>query len=104
MNAIKEIINKIIVEQNRSVLIICNSINEGKELYELLLGIYKPENIMKYFTEDDNATIEKTLNIQKIIVATNLAGRGTDITISDELEFNGGLHVIVSFLPSNQRT
>ena len=104
LNAIKEIINKIIVKQNRSVLIICNSINEGKELYELLLGIYKPENIMKYFTEDDNATIEKTLNIQKIIVATNLAGRGTDITISEELEFNGGLHVIVSFLPSNQRT
>ena len=58
---------------------------------------------MKYFTEDDKATIEKTIDIKKIIIATNLAGRGTDIKISDELESNGGLHVIVSFLTLNQR-
>ena len=58
---------------------------------------------MQYYTEDDKATIEKTLEIKKIIVATNWAGRGTDIKISDELESNGGLHVIVSFLPLNQR-
>ena len=101
-DALKENIQKII-NQNRSVLVICNSINEGKELYEILLEIYEPENIMQYFTEDDNATIEKILEIKKIIVATNLAGRGTDIKISDELEHNGGLHVIVSFLPLNQR-
>ena len=62
---IKENIQKIIIEQNSSVLIICNSINEGKELYEILLDIYTAENTMKYFTEDDNATIEKTLDIQK---------------------------------------
>ena len=101
-DALKENIQNII-SRNRSVLIICNSINEGKELYEILLEIYEPENIMKYFTEDDNATLEKTLEIKKIIVATNLAGRGTDIKISEELESNGGLHVIVSFLPLNQR-
>ena len=101
-DALKEDIQNII-SQNRSVLVICNSINEGKELYQMLLEIYEPENIMQYFTEDDNATIEKTLEIKKIIVATNLAGRGTDIKISDELESYGGLHVIVSFLPLNQR-
>lgn len=104
-DSIKENVKKIIIEHNRSVLIICNSINEGKELYDILLDIYQQENVMKYFTEDDKVTIEKTLDIKKIIVATNLAGRGTDIKIkiSDELEFNGGLHVIVSFLPLNQR-
>jgi CRISPR/Cas system-associated endonuclease/helicase Cas3 len=54
-----------ITEHNRSVLIICNSINEGKELYDILLDIYNHENVMKYFTEDDKDTIEKTLEIKK---------------------------------------
>ena len=93
---------KSILSKKRSVLLICKSIAKGKEFYEILKEEYK-ENVLKYFTEDDKETIENVLDEEKIIVATNLAGRGTDIKISDKLEKNGGLHVLVTFLPLNQR-
>ena len=35
------------------------------------------------------------------LVATNLAGRGTDLLPSDEVEKNGDIHVIFSFMPYN---
>ena len=91
-----------ILTKKRSVLLICYSIVEAQNFYEILNKIYG-KKVMKYFTEDDNKTIEKILEVGEIIVATNLAGRGTDIKISDELEENGGLHVLVSFFPLNQR-
>jgi preprotein translocase subunit SecA len=43
------------------------------------------------------------LNPGDVIVATNLAGRGTDLKTHARVEENGGLHVCVTFLPSNLR-
>lgn len=40
---------------------------------------------MKCFTEENKASIEKALEISKIIVATNLVVRAIDNEISDEL-------------------
>ena len=96
-NEIKEIIR-----ENRSVLLICSSIKKGEYFKEMIkrCGI---TNIKTYFTEEDEDVVKEKLEQKYVIVATNLAGRGTDIKITDDLEKAGGLHVIVSFLPMNQR-
>ena len=40
---------------------------------------------------------------RSVVVATNAAGRGTDIILSEEALNFGGLHVIMGFYPENNR-
>lgn len=91
----------------RAVLIICRSIFDAEMIIEEL----KSESIAadlkyqlhKYVDESQVCVTQKTLRPGDIVVATNLAGRGTDFNTSKELEENGGLHVIEAFLPCNKR-
>ena len=41
--------------------------------------------------------------LDSVVVATNTAGRGTDIILSPESKKAGGLHVIFAFYPTNSR-
>ena len=102
LNKIKDNIKEVIINKKRSALLISNLIAKGKEFYDILFN-KNVENVMQYFNEDDNSTIQNVLDIWKIIMTTNLKWRSTDIKISNELEKNDGLNVIVSFLPLNQR-
>jgi preprotein translocase subunit SecA len=38
-----------------------------------------------------------------VTVATNTAGRGTDIILDPEAKANGGLHTMFTFYPTNSR-
>jgi len=91
----------------RASLIICETIADlkiiEKEL-KFLQGQTKVKVVIKTYENEDNNTItSEQVEPGDIIVATNIAGRGTDFKTSQELEDNGGLHVCVTFLPCNER-
>ena len=93
------------LEQKRGVLVITKYITEVERLKELLETEYHypADKIKVYKTEKDAAVAKQELKDGEIILATNIAGRGTDIKSNAIIEENGGLHVCVTFLPTNQR-
>ena len=94
-----------ITSNRRAALILAETIDDVENIKEALIqaGI---ESIKTYTTgsaEENEQVIKDRANSGDVIIATNLAGRGTDIKLSNLVKSTGGLHVILSFLPSNLR-
>uniref|UniRef100_A0A914P1S2 Chloroplast protein-transporting ATPase n=1 Tax=Panagrolaimus davidi TaxID=227884 RepID=A0A914P1S2_9BILA len=107
---------QVMMQHKRSVLIIGESIksitnmrNNIKHIAQTQLqqDEAKPFLYSKIYKRDSEKLEFADGSIElppiTIIFATNLAGRGTDIKISKCLRENGGLHVILAFLPQNIR-
>ena len=114
-NHLMEICKEIIFHysKGRKILVICKDIKEGNNIKKLLEedqkdkiinNDYKKE-IFSYLRNDDEELqneLKKTTN--RIIISTNLGGRGTDIKTIEPEEESGGLHVIITKLSENSRT
>ncbi|CAD8172278.1 unnamed protein product [Paramecium pentaurelia] len=87
------------MNNKRAVLIINRTIQDVNKI-QLHLQNYNLKSVVYY---DDSQQIDHDIKPNSLIIATNLAGRGTDLITNEELEDNGGLHVIMSFLPRNIR-
>ncbi len=91
------------IKKDRSSLIICETIKDAKTIQEVLKS-KNQDIIIRIFFDEENAHItEKEIKPAEVVIATNIAGRGTDFKTSGELENNGGLHVCIAFLPCNKR-
>jgi len=113
-------LNEICVEiiyhysRGRKILVICKDIDEGEIIkMKLKEGKFELKNIDESYKDDiflylrndkDNVEKELTETKNRIIISTNLGGRGTDIDTTRDIENKGGLHVIVTKLSSNSRT
>lgn len=99
-----------IVKDRRPVLVIMQSINEVAQLAKLFESNNLPHQRYDGFVNlsaSGSESVEEILGnaglAGQITIATVIAGRGTDIRVSDEVSMRGGLHVIIGFYPLNQR-
>jgi preprotein translocase subunit SecA len=95
-------------DEARSIVIFCRTIKDVNILHKQLKINFSQliaDNKVHSYTRDYEqfAFEAKQLDIGHVIIATNLAGRGTDIKISKKLTKNGGLHICLTYLPQNER-
>ncbi|XP_046647765.1 uncharacterized protein LOC124337788 [Daphnia pulicaria] len=92
--------------QQRAVLVVCENIESAELIYERLKTTITSAQIqvIKYVSSfDESFKNHQEILPGQVIIATNLAGRGTDLKPSQSLVDNGGLHLIIGFVPPNAR-
>ncbi|XP_055012159.1 protein translocase subunit SecA-like [Boleophthalmus pectinirostris] len=87
----------------RAVLVICETIRRAKAVHQALGE--SVQNKVFYISNnmDNRAVTHNGITAGKVIIATNLAGRGTDLKVSASVNSAGGLFVLQTFLPLNAR-
>lgn len=91
-------------EQGRPILIGTRTIDKSEILSRLLKerGIVH-EVLNANHVEEEAEIVAKAGGQGKVTVSTNMAGRGTDIKLTDEIKALGGLHVICTEMHESAR-
>lgn len=86
------------------ILLVTGSVRMSELFSEILLLEGIPHNLLNAFNEAKEAQmIAEAGQLHAVTVATNMAGRGTDIKLTDEVIALGGLAVIGTEHMANQR-
>ncbi|CAM9320073.1 unnamed protein product [Lampetra planeri] len=93
-----------VAKKGQVVLIICGDVKTANEVHT---HVSKPPTaaypITMYTVSGRDEIENRTFRGGNIIVATNLAGRGTDIQVAKEVNACGGLFVLLTHFPTSQR-
>ena len=82
---------------NRAVLVGTASVEASEQLSQRLQQLQIPHQLLSARHDGNEAEIISLAGeAAQITIATSMAGRGTDIKLSTEVEANGGLHVILT--------
>lgn len=91
-------------EEGRPILVGTPSVRDSEWVSRLLSERGVPHSVINARSPEGEADIVKHAGEPgRITVATNMAGRGTDIKLVDETREYGGLHVIATALHSSLR-
>ena len=94
----------ILYQEHRPVLVGTRTIQDSEELSRLLESMDVPHALLNAVREVEEAVIVAEAGRSVIAtVATNMAGRGTDIKLNPEFLERGGLHVILTECHDSRR-
>lgn len=92
------------LEAGRAVLVGTPSIDASERLSRLLTERALHHEVLNArFLKEEAAIVSQAGRKGQITIATNMAGRGTDIILDDDVRANGGLHVIATEIHSSAR-
>ncbi len=93
-----------LLESGRAILVGTPSVESSEALGEVLKAHAIPHQILNCrFHKEEAAIIQRAGEPGKVTVATNMAGRGTDIKLEEIVVNTGGLHVIATEMHSSAR-
>ncbi|MDR3624746.1 MAG: hypothetical protein P4L16_06370 [Chlamydiales bacterium] len=89
---------------NRPILVLCETIQETKTIQDKLMSLHISHEILNEMQEKtEEEVLEKAGYPRAVTVATNTAGRGTDILLNEDSRKNGGLYVLLTSFPASLR-
>ena len=93
------------VAKGQAALVICSDMNRAELIHDLLKERPGQGQVpIKYWRDDIHSLPDSALKPKDVVISTALASRGTDIRLTESVNQNGGLHVLLTYLPKDSRT